>query len=1664
MKKKKAIKFMAGFLSAVILFTSESTSFLACASSTETPLFISAGNSETEQKETAKGDNQEEPYDDGADGSEMNSETDPSTPPSSQNPPADDETPPAKEEPGNGDVEGIDQDVPTDSDPETPNNPDEENKEEPAVPPVQEDIPSDDQNIGGDDTKEPEKPEETEDSAEKEKPPVDTVSDNSVSTNDLMTLEEDAPAMEDFAIVDEGGNLLDETRILYIEETSYRQLHVKLTPENAVAGEVIWSSDNARISVTDGKVTMKPAEASDGGLVTGIVSAKIGEITRTCKVEFQPVMQGIVIVDQNGSAVSESGISILPGQQKKLRVKIQPEGAVVENQQTTFSLDNTQYLTLNRTTGTLSVRRTPEEFPQEATVTAEVRNIKTGQKVNATCKVIIPAPSESDGIRCGDILFYCDGMQPDYKKSDTEPNTWEISANRSNCTLTYVGTEDPNMEYAIFYSTSSGGINTSNLSRPGTPYRKSFTYSNDKYPLQFVLGTKPKDDPRNRNYTLSDVYTIRGTLTRYRSDLRISPTTIRTIPGAPDQEIKVSRLPDTCEMKDVTWVSGDERLVRIKEKTEKGVMLQFGQSVGTTQIIAIAKDYRGQECYATCDVRMSMTLPSPSFDSESGGETSEETADGDTNDYWLIDKGGKVSITVRGVTKASIYYTTNGSDPVTNGILYQSPITVNAKTTIKAYAKLDGYADSPVNESEFRIGNPNMSISPTSATIQQGAEKAVSFTLPSGSDPSTITWSSSDSEIADGRTDPETDDEGNTTSVTHKIFSGSNAGKCTVTASVTDYAGREQTASCQVTVPGKLEITPAVTVEEEGTAVIKITKLPGGYTKDDVSWMVDSISDAALLTFGTDESGNKTIMAGRLENTQEARILTIRASVSTDEDDICARCQVTIVPRQYTVNFFGFRKKLTKTEKVYRNQSATPPSDEVMSAAAPNGYTFNGWEEPDSWKNIVADKDIYAKEYVQTVYTIDYILGTGGTNSPENPISYKVTDKTISLQDAIPAPEKKFAGWYLDQAYSDSPIAEIPTGSTGSITLYAKWISARTGLRIEPIADQPYTGKAILPEVKVYDGETLLTPGIDYTVKYKNNTKANTQPEADIGKAPTVTVTGKGNYEKSDIETFRIVPQSIASEKTEIVIPDLYLAYTGKKLTVTPTVTWNGKKLANKKDFEVTRIAKNSTEVKECIDEGEYTVTVSGKGNFAGTRDISLTVTKKTLLSKVSFKPNKLQDISWADLQGKTLGEADIQVDKGVTLKKGSDELKKGPDADYVVTFNTSAKEVGTYEAVFTGTGTNYVGTVTKTFKITGKPISASKLDIQGLNDLTYNGTAQMPVLTISYKDGNNKVPMTLDTDYKLFFDQTTNAGNKASVTITGLNGYSGTVKKTFKINPYSLKDASAATQITTSLASNSVPYEKGGAKPKVTVKYGETILTEGKDYTVSYKNNTKLASKDDTKAPSYTVKGKGNFKDSLSEATFSIVPQNIARLSITAEDVMAAAPKPNETVGKTGAGKYKSTPKITDINGKVLSAGTDFLKTYTFTDENGVVLGPKDQVPEDSVLTVTVEGTRNYTGIAKVSYRVLAAKMSLKGASISLKAGVTKTYDLEPVVLRKEDLVVKLNGQELSGDNYTIVSYVDNRKKGTAKVTIQGVGAYGGQKTVSFKISPRIIAWFKTP
>lgn len=114
------------------------------------------------------------------------------------------------------------------------------------------------------------------------------------------------------------------------------------------------------------------------------------------------------------------------------------------------------------------------------------------------------------------------------------------------------------------------------------------------------------------------------------------------------------------------------------------------------------------------------------------------------------------------------------------------------------------------------------------------------------------------------------------------------------------------------------------------------------------------------------------------------------------------------------------------------------------------GYTFVGWNTKKdgsgkTYKNKEKIKNLTSKsggkvtlyaQWKKTKYTITYKL-KGGKNAAKNPGYYYYTTKTITLKK----PTRKgyqFVGWYSDSKYKNK-VTKIKKGSTGNITLYAKW-------------------------------------------------------------------------------------------------------------------------------------------------------------------------------------------------------------------------------------------------------------------------------------------------------------------------------------------------------------------------------------------------------------------------------------------------------------------------------------------------------------------------------------------------------------------------------------------------------------------------------------------------
>ena len=102
------------------------------------------------------------------------------------------------------------------------------------------------------------------------------------------------------------------------------------------------------------------------------------------------------------------------------------------------------------------------------------------------------------------------------------------------------------------------------------------------------------------------------------------------------------------------------------------------------------------------------------------------------------------------------------------------------------------------------------------------------------------------------------------------------------------------------------------------------------------------------------------------------------------------------------------------------------------------GYSFKEWNPALPEKYPEKDTEYTAVWVKEGDYTITYELD-GGTNAEENPASYNVESETITLKDPA-KPGYTFAGWYMAEDFTGNAVTEIAQGTTGNITLYAKWV------------------------------------------------------------------------------------------------------------------------------------------------------------------------------------------------------------------------------------------------------------------------------------------------------------------------------------------------------------------------------------------------------------------------------------------------------------------------------------------------------------------------------------------------------------------------------------------------------------------------------------------------
>ncbi len=203
------------------------------------------------------------------------------------------------------------------------------------------------------------------------------------------------------------------------------------------------------------------------------------------------------------------------------------------------------------------------------------------------------------------------------------------------------------------------------------------------------------------------------------------------------------------------------------------------------------------------------------------------------------------------------------------------------------------------------------------------------------------------------------------------------------------------------------------------------------------------------------------------------------------------------------------------------------------------------------------------------------------------------------------------------------------------------------------------------------------------------------------------------------------------------------------------------------------------------------------------------------------------------------------------TVTMGDTTLIKG--TDFTVKYADN-KKVGTAAVTITGKG-DYGGSVTLNFTISPAPITSVKLS---KTSYVYTGTAHKPTVTVKAKV-NGKTVTLKSTQYTVAYKNNKAVG-KATVTVTGKGSYGGTITKTFKITPVSLKDVK--------VFNPSLPYTGKKHTPIIRVRAevnGKTVtLKKTRDYTVTYKDNVAPGT------ASVIIKGKGHFTGSKT-VTFTI-------------------------------------------------------------------------------------------------------------------------------------------------------------------------------------------------
>ena len=687
---------------------------------------------------------------------------------------------------------------------------------------------------------------------------------------------------------------------------------------------------------------------------------------------------------------------------------------------------------------------------------------------------------------------------------------------------------------------------------------------------------------------------------------------------------------------------------------------------------------------------------------------------------------------------------------------------------------------------------------------------------------------------------------------------------------------------------------------------------------------------------------------------------------------------VTITGHSDTVEYDGNEKSVNGYD-VSITEGSTYTTDD---------FTFNGTAEAKGIKAGTYPMNLAADQFTNTNdnYTQVTFIVTGGslTITPksivptdDNGITVeKPADTTYNGSEQRNKPVVKDSktkatlveGTDYTLAYTDATNAGTVTVTITGIGNYNGTVD--TSYEIKPKEYTVTTNTAS----KVYDGTALTASGkVEGIVSGETYNFTITGTQTDVGSSDnTYTFEWNGTAKKSNYKLAKESIGKLTVNKQSIVPdpdhPETYkevkidrpkdVTYDGKKHKWTPTVTdKDGNSLVVDQDYKVTYSTTDFTNV-----TGEIKVTITGIGNYTGS------LTRKYRILRREYK---------------VVTDSKSKVYDGDALTAGGKVEGIVEGETYGFTVTGTQTEVGssanTYDLKWTGSakssnyrhGKDSIGTLTvKAQSIVPDPEHPETylgIEIDSPSDITYDGKEHKWSPVVSSKA---KTALVAGKDYAVEYSTTdfTNVAGEITVTIRGINNYTGSLTRTYKILPR---------EYTVTTESDSKVYDgtalTAGGKIEGIVK-GETY-----SFTITGAQ-TDVGSSDNT----YDLKWTGSAK----ESNYKHGKDSIGTLTVKAKSIVPDGPDTPEekktgiTVSDPSDSKYDGkehrevlTVKDTKTD-KKLVADKDYSVTYS------------DDLVNAGTVTIKVGGLGNYTGSFEKTYMITKRSVTLTSAN------ATKTYD----------------------------------------------------------------------